>query len=106
MTLVKTAHPLNRGAPSSQRVSKPRLVATGHASVFPTRDGPKPATGAIVAAVETADGARAVLVGKLEPIPFEMAREALAGVDHIAAIAYRHPNQRRYAGSSARSSHR
>ena len=40
-------------------------------------DGPWPATGAIVAAIETASGASAIAVGKPESGLFEVARERL-----------------------------
>jgi HAD superfamily hydrolase (TIGR01450 family) len=51
-----------------------RLVATNRDATFPTADGPAPAVGAIVAAVETASGVRATAVGKPEPLMFELAR--------------------------------
>jgi 3-hydroxyisobutyrate dehydrogenase len=63
-----------------------RLFATGRDAVFPTRSGPWPATGAILAAVEAAGGQRAVVVGKPERIMFELAREALAGCERVAVI--------------------
>jgi glycerol-1-phosphatase len=62
------------------------LYATGRDAVFPTRDGPAPATGAIVAAVETATGATATVVGKPEPYVFEVAREALEGCKRVAVV--------------------
>jgi HAD superfamily hydrolase (TIGR01450 family) len=63
-----------------------RLFAAGRDAVFPTPDGPQPATGAILAAVETAGGVPAVVVGKPERIVFEIAREALPGCERIAVI--------------------
>jgi HAD superfamily hydrolase (TIGR01450 family) len=63
-----------------------RLFATGRDAIFPTPAGPKPGTGSIVAAVEIAGGASAVVVGKPEPIMFEIAREALAGCERIAVV--------------------
>jgi HAD superfamily hydrolase (TIGR01450 family) len=63
-----------------------RLFATGRDPVFPAPGGLQPATGAIVAAIETAGGMPAVVVGKPEPIAFEIACEALAGCNRIAAI--------------------
>jgi 3-hydroxyisobutyrate dehydrogenase/2-hydroxy-3-oxopropionate reductase len=63
-----------------------RLFATGRDAVFPTPEGPAPATGAILAAVETAGGVPAVVVGKPEPIIFEIAREALAGCSRIGVV--------------------
>jgi HAD superfamily hydrolase (TIGR01450 family) len=62
------------------------LYATGRDAVLPTRDGPWPATGAILAAVETATGVAATVVGKPEPFVFEIAREALAGCRHVAVV--------------------
>jgi HAD superfamily hydrolase (TIGR01450 family) len=43
-----------------------RLLAAGRDATFPMPDGPWPATGAVLAAVETATGARAENVGKPE----------------------------------------
>src|SRR5262249_60146491 len=63
-----------------------RLFATGRDPVFPGPSGLEPATGAIVAAVETAGGMPAVVVGKPERIAFDIAREALADCKRIAAI--------------------
>ena len=63
-----------------------RLFATGRDPVFPTPGGLEPATGAIVAAVEAAGGVPAVVVGKPEPIMFEIACQQLAGCDRIAVI--------------------
>ncbi len=63
-----------------------RLFATGRDPVYPGPTGPEPATGAIVAAIETAGGVPAVVVGKPEPIMFDIAREALAGCQRIANI--------------------
>jgi glycerol 3-phosphatase-2 len=63
-----------------------RLFATGRDALFPTPDGPSPGTGAIVAAVETAGGVSAVVVGKPEPIMFEIAREALRECERVAVI--------------------
>jgi 3-hydroxyisobutyrate dehydrogenase/2-hydroxy-3-oxopropionate reductase len=63
-----------------------QLLATGRDAVFPMPDGPWPATGAILAAIETAGGAPAVVVGKPERIMFDIARETLAGCARIGAI--------------------
>jgi HAD superfamily hydrolase (TIGR01450 family) len=62
------------------------LVATGRDAVFPAHDGPRPATGAIVAAIETATGVTATAVGKPERFMFEVAREALVDCTHVAVI--------------------
>lgn len=67
-------------------LSGARLYATGRDAVFPTSDGPSPATGAILAAVETATGATATVIGKPEPYVFEIAREALAPCERIAVV--------------------
>lgn len=54
-----------------------RFVATNADATFPTPAGPYPATGAIVAAVEAAAGRRPTVVGKPEPLMFEMALEGV-----------------------------
>ncbi|MFL5796883.1 MAG: HAD-IIA family hydrolase [Actinomycetota bacterium] len=63
-----------------------RLFAAGRDAVFPTHEGPRPGTGAILAAVETAGGVPAVVVGKPEPIVFEIARESLPGCERVAVV--------------------
>lgn len=63
-----------------------RLFATGRDAVFPAPEGPWPATGAILAAVETAGGVQATVVGKPEPIMFEIACQALAGCERVCVI--------------------
>lgn len=63
-----------------------RLFATGRDAVFPTPEGPWPGTGAVLAAVETAGGVPAVVVGKPEPIMFEIACQALAGCERVGVI--------------------
>jgi glycerol-1-phosphatase len=63
-----------------------RLFATGRDPVFPTPAGLKPATGAIIAAIETAGATPAEVVGKPEPVMFEIARQALADCERIAVI--------------------
>ena len=63
-----------------------RLFATGRDAVFPASEGPRPGTGAILAGVETAGGVAAVVVGKPEPIVFEIARELLAGCERVGVI--------------------
>lgn len=62
------------------------LFATGRDAVVPTPDGPSPATGAILAAVEAATGVTATVIGKPEPFVFEIARETLRECDHVAVI--------------------
>jgi len=63
-----------------------RLFATGRDPVFPTRKGLLPATGAILAAVEAAGGVSAVVVGKPEPIMFEIACQVLAGCERVGVV--------------------
>ena len=62
------------------------LYATGRDPVFPTAHGPAPATGAILAAVETATGVVGTVVGKPEPFVFEIARETLSGCARVAVV--------------------
>jgi glycerol 3-phosphatase-2 len=63
-----------------------RLYAAGRDASFPMPDGPWPATGAILAAVETAAGVSATVVGKPEPYIFKIARSLLAGCHRVAII--------------------
>jgi glycerol 3-phosphatase-2 len=63
-----------------------RLYATGRDAVFPMPDGPWPATGSILAAIETAAAATALVVGKPEPYMFEIARLRLAGCRRVAVV--------------------
>jgi 3-hydroxyisobutyrate dehydrogenase len=62
------------------------LLATGRDPVVPTSDGPVPATGAILAAIETATAATATVLGKPEPSIFRMACGALSGCAAIAVV--------------------
>jgi glycerol-1-phosphatase len=66
-----------------------RLVATNRDATFPTPDGPAPAVGAIVAAVETASGRRAIAVGKPEPLMFELARARLPDPARVVVVGDR-----------------
>jgi HAD superfamily hydrolase (TIGR01450 family) len=66
-----------------------RFVATGRDATFPMPGGPWPATGALLAAVETAAGTSAQIVGKPEPHMFDIARELLQGVDRLAVVGDR-----------------
>jgi HAD superfamily hydrolase (TIGR01450 family) len=63
-----------------------RLYACGRDATFPMPDGPWPATGAIVAAIETATGTTAIAVGKPEPAMFEAARAIVAPIQRIAVV--------------------
>lgn len=62
------------------------LFATGRDPFTPTRTGREPATGAIVAAIETATGATATVVGKPEPHMFAVARQLLAGCTRVVVV--------------------
>jgi HAD superfamily hydrolase (TIGR01450 family) len=62
------------------------LFATGRDPFVPTRTGRLPATGAILAAIETASGATATITGKPEPHIFAIARQLLPGCKRIAMI--------------------
>jgi glycerol-1-phosphatase len=65
------------------------LVGAGRDPTFPMPDGPWPATGAVLAAVETATGRTAWTVGKPEPQLFLTALDRLAknGTDPLLASA-------------------
>jgi glycerol-1-phosphatase len=65
------------------------FYAAGRDATFPMPDGPWPATGAILAAVETAAGRAATIVGKPEPFIFEIARSLLAGCRRVAVVGDR-----------------
>lgn len=62
------------------------LFATGRDPFFPTADGREPGTGAILAAIETATGATATIIGKPEPHMFAIARSLLTGCEHVAVV--------------------
>ena len=62
------------------------LYAAGRDPTFPMPDGPWPATGSILAAVETATSVRAIVAGKPEPYIFELARSLLGGCDRVAIV--------------------
>src|SRR5207248_258213 len=64
--------------------SRAQLFAAGRDRTVPTNYGPEPATGAILAAVETATGVAATVIGKPEPFMFAIARETLAGCQRVA----------------------
>jgi HAD superfamily hydrolase (TIGR01450 family) len=65
------------------------LVATSHDPTMPMPGGDWPGTGAILAAVETASGRRAEIGGKPEHHLFEMAREAIGGLERVAMVGDR-----------------
>jgi glycerol 3-phosphatase-2 len=62
------------------------FYAAGRDATFPTPDGPWPATGSILAAVETAAGVRATIVGKPEPYIFEVACSLMADCHQVAIV--------------------
>jgi glycerol 3-phosphatase-2 len=65
------------------------FYATGRDPTFPMPDGPWPATGAILAAVETAAGRPAHVVGKPDPDMFRVAQDLLRGIRRCAVIGDR-----------------
>jgi len=62
------------------------LFAPGRDLLYPTRDGFAPATGAVVAAVEAATGARATVLGKPERAMFDLAMQRLHDHRPVAVI--------------------
>jgi len=65
------------------------LFATSHDPTLPMPGGAWPGTGSILAAVETASGAKATIGGKPEPHLFEMARERIAAAKRVAMVGDR-----------------
>lgn len=65
------------------------LFATSHDPTLPMPGGAWPGTGAVLAAVETASGARAEIGGKPEPHLFEMARERISVAERVAMVGDR-----------------
>lgn len=66
-----------------------RLYATSREPTFPGHNGPRPATGAVLAAVETATGRVAVVAGKPEPGMFAAARQLLPPCRKLAMVGDR-----------------
>jgi HAD superfamily hydrolase (TIGR01450 family) len=63
------------------------LVAATRDRTFPMPDGPWPATGAVLAAVETATGRTAdLVVGKPEPAMYDAARDRLGRPGRVLAV--------------------
>jgi glycerol 3-phosphatase-2 len=62
------------------------LYGTARDRTFPSWNGPNPASGALLAAVEAAAGARGVAVGKPEPHMFEAALAGLPDRSRVAVI--------------------
>jgi glycerol 3-phosphatase-2 len=75
--LRSAAQAVHRGA---------KLYAAGRDATFPMPDGPWPATGAVLAAIETAANAKAVVVGKPETPMFELAQSRLTGCERVAVV--------------------
>jgi len=65
------------------------FYGAGRDGSFPMPDGPWPATGAILAAVETASGRRAHVIGKPEPEMFGVAQELLPGRERFVVVGDR-----------------
>jgi glycerol-1-phosphatase len=65
------------------------LFATSRDPTLPMPGGPWPGTGSILAAVETASGARAEIGGKPEPHLFELARERIGSAERVAMVGDR-----------------
>lgn len=66
-----------------------KLFATSRDPTLPMPDGAWPGTGSVLAAVETASGARAEIGGKPEPHLFEQARALLDGAERVAMVGDR-----------------
>lgn len=66
-----------------------KLFATSHDPTLPMPGGNWPGTGSILAAVETASGARAEIGGKPEPHLFEQARALIGGAQRVAMVGDR-----------------
>lgn len=75
LDIQRAARHIHRGA---------AFVGTNPDGSFPTPDGPAPGAGAIVRAVETAAGTEPTVIGKPEPLMFEMALDGLA--DDVEAV--------------------
>jgi HAD superfamily hydrolase (TIGR01450 family) len=65
------------------------LFATSRDPTLPMPGGPWPGTGAVLAAVETASGARAEIGGKPERHLFEQARALIPGAERVAMVGDR-----------------
>jgi glycerol 3-phosphatase-2 len=65
------------------------LFATSRDPTLPMPGGPWPGTGAVLAAVETASGARAEIGGKPERHLFEQGRALIGGAERVAMVGDR-----------------
>lgn len=75
--IQRAARHIHRGA---------TFVGTNPDRSLPTPDGPIPGAGAIILAIEAATGTEPTIVGKPEPLMFEMALDGLADDVQAAAI--------------------
>jgi glycerol-1-phosphatase len=66
-----------------------KLFATSHDPTLPMPGGNWPGTGSILAAVETASGARAEIGGKPERHLFDQARALIGGAERVAMVGDR-----------------
>jgi glycerol-1-phosphatase len=66
-----------------------KLFATSHDPTLPMPGGDWPGTGSILAAVETASGARAEIGGKPERHLFDQARALIGGAERVAMVGDR-----------------
>lgn len=66
-----------------------RLVATNDDAAYPAPDGLWPGTGAIVASIEVASGAKAVVMGKPHAPMMDAAARRLEGCERIAVVGDR-----------------
>jgi HAD superfamily hydrolase (TIGR01450 family) len=78
--LLTATRALQRGA---------TLLATSRDPTMPMPGGPVPGTGAVLAAVETASGAKAEIGGKPEAHLFELARERIGAAERVAMVGDR-----------------
>jgi ribonucleotide monophosphatase NagD (HAD superfamily) len=78
------ARHLQRAGPTGRHGAA--FYATGRDAVFPMPDGPWPATGAMLAAVEVAAGRRATVAGKPEPLLFEAALRGFSDRRRVAVV--------------------
>ncbi|NIP30618.1 MAG: HAD-IIA family hydrolase [Candidatus Dadabacteria bacterium] len=66
-----------------------KFFATNNDPYYPTSEGLVPATGALVAAIETASASKATVVGKPKRIMFSIAKDLLINQKRIAVIGDR-----------------
>ena len=66
-----------------------RLVATNEDAAYPAPEGLWPGTGAIVASIEVASGAKAEVMGKPHAPMMDAAARRLEGCEHVAVVGDR-----------------